>query len=120
VFANGLGLDHKVIADETFLQACIKEAIRMHPPIIFLMRRALVDIELPYLPGKVIPKGNMIMVSNAVAQRMPEVFDRPSWFFSYAPFLRTHTYIYMRVLTKSMWWLRGLFRRLLAGSLDLI
>jgi sterol 14-demethylase len=44
LFANGLGLDHKVVGDLTWLQACVKEAIRMHPPIIFLMRRCLVDM----------------------------------------------------------------------------
>jgi len=80
VFANGAGIDHKVVADEVFLQSCVKEAIRMYPPIIFLMRRTLVDVPLPYMPGGdvVVPKGQMVMVSNAVAQRVPEVFENPN------------------------------------------
>ena len=74
-FASGQGIDYNVLAKQPFLYACVKEAIRMYPPIIFLMRRALVD--LPVGNDLFVPKGSMVMVSNAVAQRLPEVFERP-------------------------------------------
>jgi len=74
-FRDGRGIDHKVLADQPWLYACVKEAIRMHPPIIFLLRRALVDI--PINAEMHVPKGNIFMVSNAIAQRLPEVFERP-------------------------------------------
>lgn len=74
-FREGRGIDNKVLADQPWLYGCVKEAIRMHPPIIFLIRRALTDI--PVTKDVHIPKGNMIMVSNAIAQRLPEVFERP-------------------------------------------
>jgi len=77
-FAAGRGVDHAVLGKQTFLHACVKEALRMHPPIILLMRRALVD--LPVTDKYVVPKGRMLMVSNAIAQRLPEVFERPDEF----------------------------------------
>lgn len=74
-FAKGDGITHKNLAEQTWLYGCVKESIRMHPPIIFLMRRALADI--PVSTQYHIPKGHMVMVSNAIAQRLPEVFERP-------------------------------------------
>lgn len=74
-FREGRGVDHKVLAEQPWLYACVKEAIRVHPPLIFLMRRAQTDI--PVDQNTYIPKGNMMMVSNAVAQHLPEVFERP-------------------------------------------
>lgn len=75
LYREGRGIDHFTLVEQPFLHACIKEAIRMFPPIIFLMRRAMQNI--PLGDGKHIPKGNMVMVSNAVAQRLGEVFDNP-------------------------------------------
>lgn len=43
-FREGRNLDHRVVANQTFLYGCVKEAIRLHPPLIFLMRRAMKDI----------------------------------------------------------------------------
>lgn len=76
LFMNGKGVEHQVLVEQPFLHACIKEAIRLFPPIIFLMRRAMVD--LPLEDGTHVPKGNMVMVSNAVAQRLETVFDNPN------------------------------------------
>jgi len=74
-FRQGNGIDHKTLADQPFLYACVKEAIRMHPPIIFLMRRTLTPLQVN--ANLTVPKGHIVMVSNAVAQRLPEVFERP-------------------------------------------
>ena len=74
-FREGRGIDHKVLAEQHWLYSCVKEAIRMFPPLIFLMRRA--QVNYPLTDKYFLPKGNMVMVSNAVAQRLPEVFDRP-------------------------------------------
>ena len=56
------------------LERCIKEAERMHPPLILLMRRVLRDFAVG---GYVVPAGGIAMVSPAAAHRIPEVFATP-------------------------------------------
>ena len=56
------------------LERCIKEAERMHPPLIMLMRKLLQDFELG---GYVIPAGDLVLVSPAVSHRIPEIFANP-------------------------------------------
>jgi sterol 14alpha-demethylase len=56
------------------LERCIKEAERMHPPLILLMRRVLRDLAVgPH----VVPAGDIALVSPAAAHRIPEVFADP-------------------------------------------
>jgi|tagenome__1003787_1003787.scaffolds.fasta_scaffold20942874_2 sterol 14-demethylase len=57
------------------LERCIKEAERLYPPLIMLMRKALADFELD---GHVIPRGDLVMVSPAVSHRIGEIFALPS------------------------------------------
>jgi sterol 14alpha-demethylase len=59
------------------LERCIKEAERLYPPLVMLMRTALRD--LPCL-GRTIPAGSLVMVSPAVTHRMPEIFVEPDRF----------------------------------------
>ncbi len=56
------------------LERCIKEAERMHPPLVMLMRRVLRDFECG---GYVTPAGSLAMVSPAAGHRLPEVFAEP-------------------------------------------
>jgi sterol 14-demethylase len=60
---------------------CIKEVLRMHPPLIMLMRKAMkdVDIDASNTTFK-IPKGDIVITSPAVAGRLPEVFANPDVF----------------------------------------
>jgi len=68
-------LDFEAVGKMEYLQCCVMEALRMHPPLIMLMRMAMVDIETT-LEGKkyVIPKGDIVITSPAVASRMESVF----------------------------------------------
>jgi sterol 14-demethylase len=59
------------------LERCVKEAERLHPPLVVLMR--LATGEFGY-GGYRIPAGTLVMVSPGVAQRMPEVFRNPDVF----------------------------------------
>lgn len=77
-FAQGDGLEADVLAKEEHMYASVKEAIRMHPPLIMLMRRAMKPVTMP--DGTYIPKGHRVIVSNAIAQRLPEVFEDPDNF----------------------------------------
>src|SRR5262249_49736015 len=57
------------------LERCIKEAERLHPPLIMLMRKALEDFEFD---GHVVPAGELVMISPAISHRIPEIFADPS------------------------------------------
>jgi sterol 14-demethylase len=57
------------------LEACIKEAERLHPPLIMLMRKVLAAIEFN---GHAIPAGDLVMVSPAVSHRISSSFAEPS------------------------------------------
>ncbi len=59
------------------LECCVKETLRLYPPIIMLARKLLVDIECE---GYRIPADTTIMASPAVAHRIPEVFPNPNRF----------------------------------------
>ena len=56
------------------LERCIKEAERMHPPLILLMRRVLRDLPVG---DHVVRAGGIALVSPAAAHRIPEVFQDP-------------------------------------------
>jgi sterol 14-demethylase len=59
------------------LERCIKEAERMHPPLVMLMRKVLEDFEFN---DCVVPAGDLAMVSPAVAHLMAEIFSDPERF----------------------------------------
>ncbi|XP_003796670.1 phylloquinone omega-hydroxylase CYP4F11-like isoform X1 [Otolemur garnettii] len=71
------------LAQLPFLTMCIKESLRLHPPVPFITRRCTQDIELP--DGRVIPKGVICLISilgthhNPTVWSDPEVYD-PSRF----------------------------------------
>lgn len=68
-------------ANMTYLAACVKEALRMHPPLILLMRGAMCDIECSHQGKKfVIPKGDIVVTSPAAASRMESIFTNPNTF----------------------------------------
>jgi len=77
-FAVGEALDHTIVGEEQELYKVVKEAIRMHPPLIMLMRRVMSPLTMS--DGTYIPAGHRAMVSNAIAQRLPEVFPNPNEF----------------------------------------
>lgn len=53
------------------LERCIKEAERMHPPLVVLMRKVLRD----FACGEcVVPAGELALVSPALSHRLPDVF----------------------------------------------
>jgi sterol 14-demethylase len=56
------------------LERCIKEAERMHPPLILLVRKIMRDLEYA---GFVARAGGLAMVSPAASHRIPEVFADP-------------------------------------------
>jgi sterol 14alpha-demethylase len=56
------------------LEACIKEAERLYPPLVMLMRKVLRPFEYD---GHAIPAGELALVSPAVSHRCVEAFSTP-------------------------------------------
>jgi len=56
------------------LERCIKEAERLHPPLVMLMRKALQDFSFA---GHVIPADDLVLVSPGVSHRIADIFANP-------------------------------------------
>jgi len=74
-------LDYDLVGGMDYLQNCVKESLRMFPPLIMLMRQALSDVETT-TNGKtyIIPKGDIVITSPAVSSRLDNVFTNPNNF----------------------------------------
>lgn len=79
--ANGDQLDADCISKMEYLQNSIKEALRLHPPLIMLMRMAMEDIEVTSNNKTfVVPKGDIVVTSPAAASKLSNVFPNPNEF----------------------------------------
>ncbi|KAG7029139.1 Sterol 14-demethylase, partial [Cucurbita argyrosperma subsp. argyrosperma] len=76
---HGDKTDHDVLSEMDNLHRCIKEALRLHPPLIMLMRSSHTDFSVTTKEGKAydIPKGHIIATSPAFANRLPHVYKDP-------------------------------------------
>nr|AKI33939.1 cytochrome P450 76AD1-like protein [Abronia nealleyi] len=66
------------VANMPYLQAIIKETLRLHPPTVFLLpRKAITDVKLY---GYVVPKNSQILVNLWAIGRDPKVWNNPNEF----------------------------------------
>ncbi|KAK1553444.1 hypothetical protein Q3G72_035175 [Acer saccharum] len=81
---HGKKVDHDVLSEMDVLYRCIKEALRLHPPLIMLLRSSHSDFSVTTQDGKDydIPKGHIVATSPAFANRLPHIFKNPD---SYDP-----------------------------------
>nr|UHB15514.1 cytochrome P450 [Paris polyphylla] len=81
---HGEKVDHDVLSEMDVLYRCIKEALRLHPPLIMLLRRCHSEFTVRTREGDEykIPKGHIVATSPAFANRLPHVFKDPD---SYDP-----------------------------------
>jgi len=70
-------LNYDALQEMDKLHYCVKEALRMYPPLIFLMRKLCVDKEIG---GYTIPKGDTLFLSPALSGRLETVFTNPDKF----------------------------------------
>jgi sterol 14-demethylase len=77
LYADGAEVSYQALRAMPRLEAAIKEALRLHPPLILLLRVSNIDLEVG---GHVIRKGKMVAASPSVSNRLPEAFDDPEAF----------------------------------------
>jgi len=68
---EGMEVSYQALREMPRLEAAIKEALRLHPPLIILLRVAKVPLEVG---GCAIPVGTMVAASPYVSNRLPEAF----------------------------------------------
>ncbi|KAK1311224.1 Sterol 14-demethylase [Acorus calamus] len=76
---HGDKIDHDVLSEMDTLYRSIKEALRLHPPLIMLLRSSHNDFTVKTRDGIEydIPKGNIIATSPAFANRLPYIYKDP-------------------------------------------
>jgi sterol 14-demethylase len=71
LYADGSAVSFQALREIPALDACIKETLRLHPPLVLLLRVATEDLEVA---GHAIAKGQLVGATPAVSNRLPEVF----------------------------------------------
>ncbi|KAL3621354.1 hypothetical protein CASFOL_036266 [Castilleja foliolosa] len=81
---HGNEVNYDVLSEMEVLYRCVKEALRLHPPLIMLLRSSHSDFSVTTKEGKEydIPKGHIVATSPAFANRLPHIFKDPD---SYDP-----------------------------------
>ncbi|XP_051116410.1 sterol 14-demethylase [Andrographis paniculata] len=76
---HGNKLDYDTLSEMEVLYRCIKEALRLHPPLIMLLRSSHSDFSVKTREGKEydIPKGHIVAASPAFANRLPHIYKDP-------------------------------------------
>lgn len=76
---HGNKVDHDILSEMEVLYRCIKEALRLHPPLIMLLRSSHSDFTVKTKEGKEydIPKGHIVATSPAFANRLPHIYKNP-------------------------------------------
>lgn len=74
-------LDFDKINNMQLLHDSMKEALRLCPPLILLIRKAMKDVPVKANNQTyTIPKGDMVLISPSVGMRLPDVFSDPDKF----------------------------------------
>jgi sterol 14-demethylase len=77
LYADGREVSYQALREIPDLECCLKETLRLHPPLILLMREVMQPFS--YKDWTVEP-GTTVGVATAVSNRMPEHFPEPQRF----------------------------------------
>jgi len=77
LYADGREVSHQALREIPLLENSIKESLRLHPPLILLMRKVMYDF---HYKNWTVPAGKLVGVSPSVSNRMPECFPDPESF----------------------------------------
>ena len=75
--AGGGEVTYQDLREVPWLESSIKEALRLHPPLILLLRKVMQPLEVE---GFTIPPGKLVGTSIAVSNRLEGAFDDPDRF----------------------------------------
>jgi sterol 14-demethylase len=83
---NGV-ITRKALGEMTLLHNCMKETLRMYPPLIMLMRQVIKPVTYKCKDKKTgkpvsytVPKGDVIIACPPVSHRLADVFEKPDEF----------------------------------------
>jgi sterol 14-demethylase len=77
LFADGSEVSYHALREIPRLENAIKETLRLHPPLILLLRKVMQDF---HYKGWTIAAGKLVGTSPAVSNRIPEYFPDPDRF----------------------------------------
>ena len=77
LYADGSEVSFQALRSIPELEAALKETLRLHPPLILLLRVAQEDVQLG---GHLVPAGTMVGATPRVSNRIPEDFPDPDAF----------------------------------------
>ena len=77
LYADGREVSYQALREIPRLENAVKEALRLHPPLIWLPRTALVDFAYG---DYVVPKGSIVAVSLSLSNTDPDCFAEPERF----------------------------------------
>ena len=77
LYADGSEVSYQALREIPQLEHGIQEALRLHPPLIILMRKVVYDFHYKHWT---VPAGWLVAVSPALSNRMPECFPDPDRF----------------------------------------
>jgi sterol 14-demethylase len=77
IYADGRDVSYQALREIPHLENAVKEALRLHPPLIWLPRTALVDFAYKDF---VVPKGSIVAMSTALSNKDPDCFADPERF----------------------------------------
>ncbi|MDX1734506.1 MAG: cytochrome P450 [Halioglobus sp.] len=82
LFADGDELTFEALREIPRLEKFIEEVLRMHPPLVLLMRRVIEDIDYN---GTLIEAGKTVAISTYGSHRNPDYFPDPEVFNPHRP-----------------------------------
>lgn len=77
LYADGSAVSFQALRSIPRLEAVLKETLRLHPPLIILLRIVKEEIDLG---GHVLPVGTIVAASPRVSNRLPVDFPEPELF----------------------------------------
>jgi sterol 14-demethylase len=77
LYADERDVSYQALREIPLLECALKETLRLHPPLIILMRKVVHDF---HYGGYTIPAGRTVAASPAISNRMPEHFPEPERF----------------------------------------
>jgi sterol 14-demethylase len=74
LYADGREVSYQALREIPRLENAIQESLRLHPPLIVLMRKVVYDF---HYRNYTVPAGKLVAVSPALSNRLPECFPDP-------------------------------------------